>query len=758
MPVSPTPDDAYYFEIAQAYQQAELDILTQIKDRLARGVTLTDQEWATSRLAETQVMRRETTAQLAKVNRSMASSINGSFGSAYKDGEVAALKDATAYLPGKPTAVSSDSRRRSVEAIARENTARTAQTMGGILRQAEDDYRSTVADVVRRTAAGSVDRRTATDRALKASFGKGLMTGPPNSRGVRMSLPDYITMSTRTGVAKSMIAGHLDSLGANGVDLVFISPGPRHCELCDDWANVALHRVSGPRGLMFVDSVTEDKQVGVHVLGSLDDARNAGWGHPNCRCSVGGYFPGATEKDLPKPRPKWDEKGYLAQQDQRRLERQIRDAKLRAALSTDPDEKSKAEREVRLNQAHLRAHLDAHPELKRQPRREALPPTSGGSTPTRTPRTPPKPRETPPKVTETPPKPKTARPFDLDEVTTSKVASERYSEAAQKSGSRANELRQAGKTDGPEIWDDEVYKYWNDHRQAWRDKMNTLASEERQVKLAAAKARKAEKAAAAKIAGQFDPDNPLKIYGNRLVDESNDRITAKWKEDMREGMTPTQHKVLAKFFQGTPDGGVYLGGTGKAVPHLDKMQHLANVRPRGYPAGMTWSDSGGAYVPNGRKVIVGDPKRSGSASTVLHESSHALDRAYQELLKLKGLTGERVQELTQSKEFRTMTSRWQDSTRNGGQEIDFNAYYSNKGNPSGWQSEIWAEGGARLMEARMMDRDPVRAVADGLGMNRMSANGQIRYTADNDPGIRKAAQEFIDYWDKLEASVTKEIQ
>jgi hypothetical protein len=40
----------------------------------------------------------------------------------------------------------------------------------------------------------------------------------------------------------------------------------------------------------------------------------------------------------------------------------------------------------------------------------------------------------------------------------------------------------------------------------------------------------------------------------------------------------------------------------------------------------------------------------------------------------------------------------------------------------------------------------------------MSANGQIRYTADNDPGIRKAAQEFIDYWDKLEASVTKEIQ
>lgn len=535
MPVSPTPDDSYYFEIAQAYQQAELDILGQIRDRLARGVTLSDQDWATSRLAEVQVMRRDATAELAKVNRTMASRINGSFGSAYKDGEIAALKDAAEYLPGKPSAVSSDARKRSVAAIARENTARTAEAMGGILRQAEDDYRATVADVVRRTSAGSIDRRTATDRALKASFGKGLMTGPANSRGVRMSLPDYVTMATRTGVAKSMIEGHLDSLGANGVELVYIQPGPRHCERCDIWANVALHRTNGPRGTIFVDSMVDDRQLAVYVQGSLNDARAEGWGHPNCRCSVGGYFPGATEKDLPKPRPKWDEKGYEAQQGQRRLERQIRDAKLRGALSTDPDERARADREVRLNQAALRAHLERNPELKRQPRREALPTTSGGSTPPRTPRPAPKPPETPRKpapVLSDAQKARNAatmygegspqhremvrKATDGWDERTAKKSDDfvpHYSKAAGEAGKRAQFLRADQVPEDRWYDEDPEYYAWNMRRMHIRDLANDMASAERAAKRAATKAAKDAKigSAGAAFVKKFGPDPGFKL-------------------------------------------------------------------------------------------------------------------------------------------------------------------------------------------------------------------------------------------------------
>src|SRR5688500_10412058 len=131
MPVSPTPDESYYWEIAQAYQQAELEILGQIRDRLDKGQSLSDQAWQTARLAEIQVMRREATKVLAGVNQSLASKISGSFGNAYKDGELAALKDTAAFLPERPSAVSSSARKGAVAAIARETTGKVAQTMPG---------------------------------------------------------------------------------------------------------------------------------------------------------------------------------------------------------------------------------------------------------------------------------------------------------------------------------------------------------------------------------------------------------------------------------------------------------------------------------------------------------------------------------------------------------------------------------------------------------------------------------------------------
>lgn len=388
MPVSPTPDDSYYWEIAQAYQQAELEILGQIRDRLDKGVALDDQSWATARLAEIQTMRREATKTLAGVNQSMASKISGSFGNAYKDGELAALKDTALWMPDKVSAVSSDARKRAVEALARDQTTKLAGVMPNILRQVEDDYASVVRSAVQRTAAGGLDRRQATSKALSAALGRGLKTGPSG----KLTLPDYITMAMRTGTANALIQGHLDSLGENGMDLVYINPGPRHCERCDEWANVPLYRTSGSPGVhLFESYLSTDKKVKVDVKGSLADAKAAGWGHPNCRCSVGAYLPGAT--DLPKPRPPWDEEGYQAQQKQRGIENQIRKYKTDEALALDPKERAAAQAKILVWQAAMRGLIKEHPYLKRQPGRESI----KGNTP-------------PPTVPKPPAKPKTPKP------------------------------------------------------------------------------------------------------------------------------------------------------------------------------------------------------------------------------------------------------------------------------------------------------------------------------------------------------------
>lgn len=49
--------------------------------------------------------------------------------------------------------------------------------------------------------------------------------------------------------------------------------------------------------------------------------------------------------------------------------------------------------------------------------------------------------------------------------------------------------------------------------------------------------------------------------------------------------------------------------------------------PRGWSPGSTWDQVGGVYSPSTRRAFSGDNKNSGSVSTVLHESSHALDHA-----------------------------------------------------------------------------------------------------------------------------------
>lgn len=379
MAVSPTPDESYYREIAQSYADAELAILAQIRARLLKGASLDTQAWATARLAELQQLRGEALATLRQVNSGASAQINSTITDAYADGGQSALFDAREYLPERPSAVTSAARRASVQAVAREVAEGTATAQSGVLRQVEDQYRAVVRSVVATVASGGMDRRAATGKALQDALGAGLKTGPDG----RMSLESYVAMATRTGVAKAMIQGHLDTMAANGLDLVYIHPGPRPCDRCDGWGNQILWRTSGPAGTVTMESVTTGEPVQVQVAGSLDQARTDGWGHPNCRCSVGAYLPGAT--DLPKEREPWDQEGYEAQQRQREIERTIRDWKRKAALATTPEEYDRAQAKVAQWQGAMRDWMESHPALKRQYSREG----GGGyrrtSTPTASP-------------------------------------------------------------------------------------------------------------------------------------------------------------------------------------------------------------------------------------------------------------------------------------------------------------------------------------------------------------------------------------
>jgi hypothetical protein len=164
------------------------------------------------------------------------------------------------------------------------------------------------------------------------------------------------------------VQGHVDQLAANGLDLVSVSNSPRERPLCEPWEGKVLSIGGTVAGSIERPSVTSDDMVKVVVAGTLDQARAAGFQHPNCRHSVSAYLPGATR--LPEVTAEPD--GYVDQQRQRAIERSIRQRKTRSAIALDGSARATAEGKVKEWQVEMRRHMEAHPDLKRQSAREQV--------------------------------------------------------------------------------------------------------------------------------------------------------------------------------------------------------------------------------------------------------------------------------------------------------------------------------------------------------------------------------------------------
>ena len=105
----------------------------------------------------------------------------------------------------------------------------------------------------------------------------------------------------------------------------------------------------------------------VDVFATLDEARSKGFQHPNCTHSYSAFIPGATKQVEPESDPE----GYEQKQQQRGMERGIREAKRAQVLALDAESKKAAGIKVRDRQAALRKHVADH-DLKRQSGRESI--------------------------------------------------------------------------------------------------------------------------------------------------------------------------------------------------------------------------------------------------------------------------------------------------------------------------------------------------------------------------------------------------
>ncbi len=363
MPASPADGDRYAQRVARLVDDLEATLLRLLAQLLAKDTKTEYRTWAIERLAELQWLKgkaqRATTETFAVVEREIREAILA----AYNHGTATAVHDldragydfTPGGLPATTTALT----------LASEPTVMVRRAAAMVPEIIAAAYSQAVAAGATEVLGGGATRLQAAQRVLDRLLAEGVR-GFTDKAGRRWSLDTYVEMAVRSTTGQAAVAGHVAQLEAAGVDLVVVSDSPRECPLCRIWESKVLS-MSGQVGAVIVPSVTGGDPVTVRVAGTLAEAKAAGLMHANCRHRVTAYLPGATKLAAAEHDPR----GYAAGQEQRALERKVREWKRREAMALTPEAAAKARRKVRDWQRTLRAHVAEH-DLKRLPYRERV--------------------------------------------------------------------------------------------------------------------------------------------------------------------------------------------------------------------------------------------------------------------------------------------------------------------------------------------------------------------------------------------------
>lgn len=223
-----------------------------------------------------------------------------------------------------------------------------------ILRWPDDLYRTAVAGPTSELLLG-LGRTTHTAQAAAwQRLIAGGVTGFVDRANRRWNLATYVEMATRTAARRAWGAQHEQTMLEHGMDLVSVVAGFDGCDRCLEWAGRILRLTPGPTGRVRVGRADGPGDVTVEIAGTLEQARDAGWQHPNCRCRTVAYLPGLSViEDATTYDPELEEQRERL----RALEREVRKAKVDEASAVTPEQERAARRHRLDLQGRIREHV-----------------------------------------------------------------------------------------------------------------------------------------------------------------------------------------------------------------------------------------------------------------------------------------------------------------------------------------------------------------------------------------------------------------
>ena len=171
------------------------------------------------------------------------------------------------------------------------------------------------------------------------------ITGFTDKAGRNWDLATYVEMATRTATSNAWDDMQAAAAIRSGLDLVETGTYSQEgsCPLCVPWLGKTLSLTGTTTGYP-----------------TVDEAKAAGWRHPNCRCF---WVPigAALAMDVTNPVDLEDAaQVYKASQHQRALERDVRAAGRAAHAAVTPQAKTRARRDLAAARAASAAHRQQH--------------------------------------------------------------------------------------------------------------------------------------------------------------------------------------------------------------------------------------------------------------------------------------------------------------------------------------------------------------------------------------------------------------
>lgn len=366
------------YALRDLFAEMELELIASLrrnfinhkKEERERGFSW--EMWQKAKLRNLQEYHKETTSVIYRFRKRISAAIEQVLRNHFSVG----VRKADIKLPqdGVNTGLPGESppretqffgvNKKKLDALIRSTKNDFEDVQQAVYRKMDDVYRQTIFKTEFQLSSGAMSLGKAIDKATEDFLAKGIDC-IVYSNGRHVNIADYAEMALRTASHRATLLGEGSKRDELGVHLVFVSAHANACKLCLPWqGQILIDDVFSHPSKEYITRYKDKYKL-------LSDAIKAGLLHPNCRHTLATYFEGVTR--LPKPQdPEKALENYNNEQNQRKLEREIRKRKRILAGIVEDDDRKEARANLRQAQKNLRDFLEAHPEFKRSQRREKV--------------------------------------------------------------------------------------------------------------------------------------------------------------------------------------------------------------------------------------------------------------------------------------------------------------------------------------------------------------------------------------------------